>query len=115
MKRILQKAWTWIAGVACDTCGRRVTAEEITTYVFGVKRCPTCTEAFDLSNYKLKLAQACAKRARYLAHRKALEESEDGVCPDDGQVCKDCCPHDDVEDGYCLDCEAAGHEIYHCD
>lgn len=28
----------------------------------------------------------------------------------DGETCQECCPHDDVEGGYCCDCELECHE-----
>lgn len=78
----------------CDICNQ---APEYTTYGLGTKRCERCSIAFN--------TQVQLERQRKHEHERMIQAQH--VCGTEDQydsICKECCEHGDMEEGYCLIC-----------
>jgi hypothetical protein len=77
----------------------------------GATRCNPCGDAFKEQIRAERQARFEAERARKRAHIEA--SIKDGQCPDDGEVCPECCAHefDPDEGGMCINgCESDGSD-----
>lgn len=63
-------------------------------YVFGGSRCRPCSEVFDAANRKKREDK-----------RSAATCDECGIKTGGPTSCHECCPHDELDHGICLDCE----------
>jgi hypothetical protein len=72
-------------------------------YMLGATRCGPCRERFDTFNRSEAARKFAAQREAYAAHVNQSRQTDE--CPDDGILCPSCCPHEDVKNGLCNDCE----------
>lgn len=80
---------------------------------WGTGICALCGEKSNNVGRNLCNTHTDELRAERLAATKAWEAAKPPhVCgQNDDDVCKECCEHGDVDDGYCLDCGEAAHEL----
>lgn len=85
----------------CDVCGLR---PHVSVWGTGIKRCEPCDADQRALVQDKRRREFEAERARLKAHCDAREAA--GSCPDDGEVCSECCEHefDPSEGMMCLNC-----------
>lgn len=91
----------------CDDCKR---VPPVVTWGLGTVRCQACSDAWAEKVRAENQARFEAERKAYFEHVKVRDET--GECPDDGELCNDCCDHEyDSSEGYtCLNCGDDGCE-----
>jgi hypothetical protein len=85
----------------CIDCG----SPDVKVHWGGGGRCQKCSDRFSAevqAKRKREFEDECARKKLH-----AYKRDVDGHCPDDGEVCPDCCEHefDWSEGGMCIICE----------
>lgn len=91
----------------CYSCG---SAEVTTHWVLPGSQCQPCA---DIKQAKINADRKAREEKEFAAYKAhAFRREEDGQCPDDGEVCNECCEHEyDASEGFmCLNCGNEGAE-----
>jgi hypothetical protein len=74
----------------CHDCNK---APAIVHYVFGAARCQACSDAFQEK-----------RRQQWIAERAAATCEECGEKTGGPDICSECCQHEELDHGTCMNC-----------